>query len=66
VSTADIITPKETIKGKATGYSSQIRATSNSGRVTQLSVITDSAVYSSTTNKPHEYFDLTGFIEEDA
>jgi len=51
---ADIITAKETVKGKATNYSFQ----NDTRKADRLSVASDSAAYSNTINAPHEYFDL--------
>jgi hypothetical protein len=49
-------------QGKRNRLLFQIGATSNSGRITRLNVITDSAACSNTINLPHEYFDQTATV----
>jgi hypothetical protein len=60
LSSALIITRKETIKGKATNCFSRILAKNPNRAATPLSVGSDSEACSSTTAVPHEFFDPTG------
>jgi hypothetical protein len=52
---------KETIRGKATGYSFRM-GMKGFPRAIQSNVATDSAACSNTTGAPHEYFYQTGNI----
>ena len=55
-STADTITAKGTIKGKATICCFRMRAKSETSNAAPLNVAIDSAGCSNTTGAPHEYF----------